>query len=121
MILDYIRLQNLKHKRRRFERKNRLTLDEVEFFDRYDIDSTGERETTADIYWAYTNEIRALETEKLRRLADRWDIKIKKTWIDLACSSEGKPVHMLTDEAVETINNTIRQRRRETLNGGLLK
>ena len=41
-VSNYIELKRLKRIKSRFERKNRITLDEVEFFDRFDIDKTGE-------------------------------------------------------------------------------
>ena len=53
--------------------------------------------------------------ERLRRLANKWGIKIEKNWVELAFSREGRQLHMLTDEAVDIINNTIRQKQRENI------
>jgi hypothetical protein len=114
-ISDYVRLRKLKRTKKRFEKDNRITLDEIEFFDEYDVDSIGPRERIAHKLWGFEDEIRAIETGQLRHLAEKWNIKLKKQWLDLRYTGEGKQLHLLTDEGVTSIKETIRKQRRENI------
>jgi hypothetical protein len=97
-VSDYVKLKKLKRLKKRFERENRLKLDEYEYFGLHHDDSTPpEYAMTVNDYFI---DIRTIETQKLRDLAEKWNIELNKNWLDMYYNKKGEQLHLLTDEAV---------------------
>ena len=112
-VSDRIRVIRLKREKRLFEKENRIILDEYEYFDMHHDDSTPPE--AAMVVSGYSHDIRRVETEKLRRLAEKWGIELKNNWLQMVYSKKGEQLHLLSDEAVNILNDTIKKRRRENI------
>lgn len=118
-ISNYIRIKRLQRAKKKFEIANRLMLDEIQYFDMHNEDSTPpEIEMVFRRYW---RDIRIIETEKLRRLAEKWNIELKKDWIGMMYSEKGEQLHLLSDEAITIIRNLIKTKRRENVEWWITK
>src|ERR1044072_9188645 len=92
-IADSIKVRKLRRAKRTYEWENRQKLDEIQLFDIQEDTWPPE----LDVVNTYANEIRAIETGKLRRLAEKWNIEIKKDWLEITYSREGDLTPLLTD------------------------
>lgn len=115
--MNRLKLRKLRKARTEFERANRYKLDYLRLSD---PESSIPPELQMQA-WQHEVAIRIVESEKLRELALKWNIEIKKSWLDLRCTEGGEFITPLTDEGIAFIKDTIRNRRRENIEWWITK
>lgn len=117
-ISNRVKLIRLKRAKRLFERENRQKIDSLEFVG-WDVDEDYPPEL--EVLGNYSQDINLIETEKLRRLAEKWNIEIRRDWIELRYNPKGEELYTLSDTAVATIKETVRKKRREHIEWRIAK
>ena len=114
-MFDYFRLQKLRRQKRRYETANRRSLNEYEYFGS-GKDNSMPPDIVMKVY-DYEHQIRDIETNILRRKAEKWGIEVRKSWLEPIYTPDGEPVPLFTDEGTEAIEEAIRTKKKHRREG----
>ena len=117
---DRVRLTLLKRKKRKLETKHQKVLD----FQKYITDNPlwlyeevkdPEVQKAVELRSDYETQIAIIETRKLRRLMEKWDIPMGRDWLSLYYTKEREELHLLFEDTRKKIESQIKAKRKESI------